>query len=335
MYSSSDTMDKQDDVYVIGIDLGGTSLHCAVLDQGCKILCRTTRPARADLPAGGLVDNIAGAIAETIEQFHDDGTKIKAIGIGLPGIVYSERGVLHRAANFPKCHDLALAAQVSETAGRPTFLGHDVDLAALAEMHYGAGRGKKHIICLTVGTGIGAGMIFNRQPYTGHKHGAGNLGHMVVDKHVPVDRVAEDAIVERLSAAPAIRARAIQAIRDGAESSLTERCRGDLEAIDTRMVFDAAEVGDAVSCEIVGEALRVLGIAIANAYNLLSPEVIIIGGGMAQAGEPFFRKITEVADQYVYHYPDMELNIVPAEVGDNAVLLGAGRLAWDELQRTA
>ena len=321
-------MGKHDATSVIAVDLGGTNLLCAAMGLGGEIRHRTVRPAGAHLPPDGVVENAAEAIAETMAQ---DGTKIKAIGIGLPGIVYAEEGVWHNAANFPECRDLPLAARISEKFGLPTFLGHDVDLAALAEMHYGAGRGYKHLVCMTVGTGIGVGMILNGQPYTGSGYGAGNLGHMVVDQNVPADRLTEDGTLEKLSAAPAIRARAIEAVRGGAHSTLADQCNGDLGAIDAQMVFEAAEGGDVLCRGIIEEALRVLSIGIANLHNLLSPEVIIIGGGLAQAGEPFFRRITETVDRYVYHYPDLKLNIVPAQMGEDAVLGGAARLAWEQV----
>ena len=318
---------KNNDTYVIAIDLGGTNLQCAVMDRNCNIVKQTTRPALADSETEKIIANIENAITETMAQSGLDISDIYGIGIGAPGIVDTESGIIHRAVNFLCFKDVPMAKQLGEKFGITVILGHDIDMAALAEQHYGAGRGKEHIVCITIGTGIGMGMILNGKMYRGSNNGAGNLGHMILDKDLPPLQ-AKDNVLEKTAAAPAIRTKAIESIRSGRMTKLMDMCGGNPENIDTCMVFRAACEGDELSIMLVEKTAKVLGICIANVINLLSPEVVIIGGGVALAGEILFKTVNKYLRDYVYSFPNIEINIVPSPLGNNAILIGAAHTVW-------
>lgn len=319
------------DKYVIAVDMGGTNLKCAVVDKDCRIVKSLTRPSKAHLKSDKVIKNIVKSINEITRNFGQGTGGIVGMGIGLPGYVNAEAGVLHKAANLPNMKDVPLAGILKKKFNVPVFIGHDIDMATLAEAHFGAGQGKKHVVCITIGTGIGMGMIFNGRLYRGSNDGAGNLGHMVVEKDVHASQIQNKAILEKIAAGPAIREKAVEYINKGNESVLKEMCGGDLEKIDARMVFQAAGDGDELCKRIVNETTQVLGIGIANVINMLSPEIIIIGGGVALAGDLLFRAVINSVKKYVYNFPDVESRIVPSQLGDSAILIGTAYTVWHSM----
>ena len=313
----------------LAVDLGGTSLTCGLVDRQGRVLENLHRTSLADGPADEIAANLCDALGQVLVASGADPASLAGIGIGAPGIVYPDLGVIHRAGNFPAIQDLPLARLVGERFGLPVRLHHDVDMAVLAEKHLGAGRGKRHIACITVGTGIGMGLILNGRLYSGSRAGAGNLGHLVLEADADPAAWGARGYLEHRASGPAVRAAAIEAVRDGSPTSLRDRCGRDPERLDARMVFEAARQGDPLSARIVARVAHLLGVAIANLVNLLEPEVVIVGGGVAQADDALFQPLTETARAYVCPFLRDRLNIVAAQLGENAGLIGAGLAVWE------
>ena len=314
-------------IRVIAVDMGGTKLRCAVTDSSCSIISNSQRPSKADRCPDEIMSNLEGAIWGIMDQAGLKKESVSGIGIGLPGIVNTETGILHSAANFPLMKDFPLKKRVEERFHLPVILGHDVDMAVLAEAHYGAGRGKQHIVLITIGTGIGMGMILNGMLYRGSHDSAGNLGHMVLEHNGSTSSIMTSRILEKGISGPAIRAQALASIGKGMGSLLEDYCGGDWEKIDARMVFEAAEEGDELSLIVVKKAVYKLGIGVANVINLLSPEVVIIGGGVSLAGELLIQDLIETVRKHVYSFPDIESRIVLSETGEDPVIIGAAHTA--------
>jgi len=314
----------------LAVDLGGTNLTCGLVDRQGRVLERLHRPSLADRSADEIAANLGDALGQVLAVSGVDAASPIGIGIGAPGIVYPDLGVIHRAGNFPAIQDLPLARIVGERLGLPVRLHHDVDMAVLAERRLGAGRGKRHIACITVGTGIGMGLILNGRLYSGSHAGAGNLGHLVLEADADPAAWGTRGYLEDRASGPAVRAAAMEAVRDGSPTSLRDRCGGDPERLDARMVFEAAREGDPSSTRIVARVAHLLGVAIANLVNLLEPEVVIVGGGVAQAGDALFRPLTETARAYVCPFLRDSLHIVPAQLGEEAGLIGAGLAVWED-----
>jgi len=315
--------------YAVAVDLGGTNLACAIAARDCSIIRRTINAAGAGLGSERIIANIEKNIADLIHLSEVGADSLAGIGVGAPGIVHADQGIVHRAANFPRWQDVPLGRILEERFSLPAFVRHDVDMATLAEKHYGAGRGKDHVVCITVGTGIGMGMILNGRLYRGSRAGAGNLGHMIIDKDVAAADDSGGGYLESLAAGPAIRARALEAVRQGKDSLLRELCGGELEKIDARMVFEGARQGDGVSARIVRETVYLLGIGVANVINLLSPEIVIVSGGVALAGEILFAALIESVRDHVCAFLRADVDVVPAELGDSAGLVGAAHTVWE------
>jgi glucokinase len=166
--------------------------------------------------------------------------------------------------------------------------------------------------------------------YTGTRAGAGNLGHLILDAEADPSECIAGGFLEGRAAGPAVRRAARQALQHGRQSVLRERCGDDPERVDARMVFAAAHDGDPLCAEIVARVAHLLGVAIANLANLLDPEMFIVGGGVAQAGDCLFRPLRDTARNYVCSFLADRLLIVPAELGDDAGLIGAGLAVWED-----
>lgn len=314
----------------LAADLGGTTLTCGVVERSGRVVARTRRPSLADRPPGEIVANLLDGLEGTLAASGLDVSALTGAGMGAPGIIYPDRGVLHRATNFPTLRDLPLARIVSEHFGLPARLRHDVDTALLAERRLGAARGADNVICLTVGTGIGMGLMLNGRLYTGGRSGAGNLGHLILDAEADPAECAGQGYLEARASGPAVRAAAIEAVRGDRATSLRARCGDDPESAEATTVFEAARGGDEVSVEIVGRAAHLLGVAIANLVNLLDPDIVVVGGGVAQAGEALFVPLTTAARQYVCTFLRDRLNIAPAQLGTEAGLIGSGLAVWED-----
>ena len=316
---------------VIGVDVGGTNIVCAVVDRHYRIISRTSRLTQGSLGASHVLANIKKSIREVADALPMGLAGIGGLGVGSPGFVCPEEGIVRFAANIPGWKDVFLARILEDEFGLPAVIGHDVDLAALAEKDYGAGRGKNHLVCLTVGTGIGMGMVLNGRIFRGARCGAGNLGHMAIPANSQRDRNVGWERLEQLSSGPAIRAKAIRAIQDGADTSLRELAGGAMDTVDARMVCQAARGGDEVSRSILREVAWYLGIAISNVIHLLDPEIVIVGGGLAEAGDLFFEPLRESVRAHDELFQYLQIPIVPAALGSDAALIGAACIAWEKL----
>ena len=321
-----------DPQYAVAVDLGGTTLACAVVDGAGSVLYLDTQPTLAERSCEDLLADLGDGIAEVIAASGVAPERLAGIGIGCPGIIYAEEGIVHRASAFPTWEDVPLGGIVASRFGLPTFVRHDVDMAALAETRLGAARGREHVLCITVGTGIGVSFILNGQLYCGARSGAGNLGHMILSGAATPEDCTERGFLEQRASGAAIGSAGAQAVREGEETALRELCEGHAETVDARMVFEAAGFGDAVCGAIVTDAVHWLGIGIANLVNLLDPEIVIVGGGVPQAGDLFLSPLTDTVRDHVCRFLREGVNLAPAELGEAAGLIGAGCTVWDSIE---
>ncbi|MEW6753087.1 MAG: ROK family protein [Candidatus Latescibacterota bacterium] len=315
--------------HAVAVDLGGTTLVCAVVDRRCRVLHRSVAPSRAGASSQAGVAHLEECIRRLVEQAGLRPDELAGLGVGVPGIVYPEEGVVHRATNLPHWRDVPLAARLRAAFGVPVCVGHDVDMAALAETEYGAGRGHRHVACITLGTGVGVGLVLDGRLYRGARAGAGNLGDMVL----AAGAEEPPASLESQVAGPALRRQAMAALRRGEPTSLRTACGGDAERLDARLVFAAAREGDPPSLALVRRAATLLGLGVANLVNLLSPEVVVVGGSMALAGDVLFDPLRQAAAAHVCPFLRDDLRIVPAQLGEDAGLVGAAHVVWQAVGR--
>jgi len=328
---------------VIGIDVGGTMLKGAVCDRDAAIVHgERRRTARDDAEA--LVDGIvalAGDLAaEGRRRFGADG--VAGIGLAVPGLVDETRGVALRAVNLP-WRDLALAAVVGARLGLPALLSHDVRAAAAAEAALGAGRVSDDFLFVAIGTGIGAAIVHGGRPFLGAHGRAGELGHVVVEPDGPpcgcgargcLEAIASAAAIERGYAAGGGgvggdgRAGEGGGGRAGAGDGESDRAAAGASA---REVAALAQAGDPVAREVWARAARALGAALADAVALLDPGLVVVGGGLAEAGAQLLDPVAEELAARSRLGPPPR--VVAAELGADAGCRGAALLAWRALGR--
>jgi glucokinase len=253
------------------------------------------------------------------------GRDLAGIGIGCPGLVDSRRGIVRVPPNFPGWEEVFLADAVQDMSGLRTMVDNDVNAMAAGELCFGAGRGFQEMICLTLGTGVGGAFIAGGKIYTGFQGTAGEIGHMTVVPDGPLCKCGNRGCLERLIGAGAIVENALAKMEQGGSSSLSSRPSADLTP---RHIAEAAGHGDRLAREVLRETGEYLGIVLAGLVNFLNPQAIIIGGGIAQAGELIFASARETIRSRAYALPGEAVRILPAQLGETAGLVGAATLLF-------
>ena len=305
----------------IGIDLGGTQLRVAVANARGTV----RSVVRVDTEAGGGPRHVIGRIVDAIDRALDDAGAtrrgISAIGMGLPGPLNGATGVVFSPVNLPGWHNVPLSKILKERTGIRTFIEHDANLAAFAEWRLGVGKGARHMAYVTVSTGIGAGLIFHGQLYSGAGGIAGELGHTVVQADGPLCTCGNHGCLEALSSGTAIARMAREALAEGVRTSL-RRIRGP-QRPDARDVTQAARRGDPLARRLLEQAGTYLGISLGNVVNLLNPELIVLGGSVMNAGSLIRKPMRESLNASSWPSSRRGLRIRAPKLGQDVGLIGA------------
>jgi glucokinase len=317
--------------YFVAVDLGGTQIRAALCGADGQIFRRIAKPTEA---REGL-DAVVTRIFETILEAVGDTplAAVSGIGIGAPGPLNPITGIVMGAPNLPGWNNVPLRTLVSERFGRPTFLGNDANVAGLAEYLYGAGRGIRDLIYLTISTGIGSGIIVDGQLVLGAEGLAGEAGHMIIVPDGPLCGCGSHGCLESLAAGPAIARDVASRIKAGKKSRVTKLVDGDLCKIDAKVVNVAAQLGDKLAINAFRRAGTYLGIGIANLLRLFNPRIVVLGGSVTKAGSLLFDPMREAMQANVLPMYWEGLAITPAALGDDVGLLGAAALAVTELSK--
>lgn len=310
--------------YVIGVDLGGTKISCALATIAGIVESKWTIPTEAHLGEKVVLDNIIDSINKVMELGKVSIDEIKAIGIGSPGPLDIEKGIVVTTPNLP-FKNFKLVEPIKKEFNVPVFLDNDANVAAIGEYMLGAAKGLKNMIYVTVSTGVGGGAVLDGKVYRGSTYNALEVGHMTLDPFGPTCGCGNNGCLEAMSSGTAIARRANEALRSKVETSLRK-----YETVTSYEVFEEAKAGDIVAKEIIDRALTYLGIGIANMITSFDPEIIIIGGGVSKAGDIVFDKVKEVVNRRNFKTMAENCKIVPAGLGTNAGMLGAVALAMLE-----
>ena len=310
---------------VCAVDLGGTNLRAANIDFSGRIHERVkAHTPKTELPAE-IVDAIARAVAQCEAEAANRKARIDAIPLVVPGSVHTQTRAIVNAPNVPAIVDFGLAEALETKLQRPVLIENDANAAAVGEMWRGAARDSRTIVCLTLGTGVGSGIILNGELWRGADGTAGEIGHTSVH---PFGRVrckcGNIGCLEVYASATAIVRMTREALSNHPASQLNSVAAGDLTA---RQIADAAAIGDELALEIFRKMGTYLGIAAANIVNTLSPEMIVIGGGVSAAFDLFAQTAREEMARRAFPVPAQRCRIVRGECGDDAGLLGAAWLA--------
>lgn len=305
---------------VIGVDLGGTSIKGALVNSQGTIISKEETPTLADAGPEAVADRIAGVITKLENHALSLGRSVAGVGIGIPGQPDQKKGEVVFAPNLDWRH-VPLIDYLRRKTSLPIILENDANAAALGELWCGAGRGAENMVMITIGTGIGAGLIINGSLFHGPNYTAGELGHTVILPEGPLCKCGRKGCLETLTSAPAMVRMAKEAITGGKQTVLAEK-----KNIDTRDIVDAARAGDEVALEVINVAANYLGMGIGNAINLFNPDKVVIGGGVSKAGDILFCRLITSAMQRALETPADAVAIVPAELGNDAGVIGAAGL---------
>ena len=303
------------------IDLGGTKLRSLVADGEGRVLARDTR---ASLTEEGL-EAVLGRIVESLDAaLAGAGAtrgELTVVGVASPGAVDAARGIVPNAPQLPGWQEVPLAELMEQRLGVPVRLENDATAAALGEHRFGAGRGRQQMLYLTLSTGVGGGIIINGEMYGGKSGAAGELGHVIIDPDGPPCGCGARGHLESFASGRAIARRGEELVRKG-ESLLLSRLRQEEGPLTAEMMRRAAELGDAASREVFREVGHYLGIALASFVNIFNPEVIVIGGGVAQAGDLFMEQAESTMRSLAMTQPLRDVRLARSELGDLAGAMG-------------
>ncbi|HKS07125.1 MAG TPA: ROK family glucokinase, partial [Gemmatimonadaceae bacterium] len=314
-------------LFVVGIDLGGTKVAAgAVATDGSTQFPLRNELTRAEEGADAVSDRIARMVNEVI----DDACKTSGatrkdflgVGVGAPGPLDRKRGVVVVAPNL-KWTDYPLAPKIAERVSLPVILDNDANCATLGEWWLGAGRGTRNMVGLTIGTGIGGGLILDGQLYHGASDVAGEIGHTTIETQGRHCACGNYGCLEAYASGPAIAERAREALVHDGASSLHKRVDGDLAKLTAQTVYEAADAGDPLALEVVRDTARFLGAGVANLLNVFNPEIVVLAGGVTAAGDNLFGPLRTEVKRRAFRPAWNATQIVPGELGSNAGVVGA------------
>ena len=309
----------------IGIDVGGTNVKIALVDENGKIIYSNSVPTYAKMGYEYTVNNIKQAIRGLMKETNTSEKDIEGIGFDFPGQVDYKTGVVKLAPNIPGWVNIPIAQMIEEEFHIPTKIDNDVRCAALGEMKFGAGKGCENFICITVGTGIGSGIVINGQIVRGAANAAGEIGHIKLQaKDGPLCGCGDSGCLEAFASGPAIVAMAQDYLKGGKSAKFAELA-GDGE-ITPYIVAKAAEAGDVVAKRIFEIMGYRIGIGLTSVINLLNPEKVIVGGGVAECGDLLLEPIRKTVKARAMKVAGETVQIVPAELGNSAGVIGASML---------
>ncbi len=315
---------------VLAIDLGGTKVIAAIISDEGEVMAREYHHTLANEGPQPIINRMLLSIDHLLSAQDMSLSQLHSISVAAAGAIDMKKGVVTFSPNLPGWCDIPLRDIIKEKYGINTFLLNDASAAALGEHRFGAGRGVKSLIYLTVSTGIGGGIIINDKLYLGPCGSAGEIGHMTIDVNGPRCNCGNIGCLETLASGTAVAREAIRRVSRGEKSSLTEIVEGKIENITAEKVGIAAQGGDSLASEIIAKAAVYLGVGIVNLVNIFNPEMIIVGGGMAKMGDLLLAPARQVVLERAYQLPAQAVRIVPAQLGDDAGVLGAVTFAFQQ-----
>ncbi len=308
---------------VIGVDVGGTKVLAGVVDAGLSVHHRALR--RSPAPSSDvLLDTILSAIVEVRDAAERE---VLAVGIGIPSMIDQRTGVPEFTAHLPLT-GVSFRDVMGERLGVPVFVGNDATLATLVEHRFGAARGVADAVMLTMGTGIGGGLVMDGRLVHGAVGAAGEPGHMVVDVDGPPCLCGSAGCLETLASGTALAREGARVARAAADSALAQAAASGRE-ITGALVTELAHDGDRAARDVLALIGMRLGVGIANLVNLLNPSVVIVGGGMVAAGDLLLEPARTVVRERALPPSRDVVRIVPARFGEEAGMLGAALFALD------
>jgi glucokinase len=315
--------------YAIGIDIGGTNVPAAIIDESGEIIHVINKKTMAEGGPDAVIKRITDSITDLVKYFDDNikTGKIIGIGIGAPGTLDHKKGQIITSPNLPQWRNIPLVERISKEVNMPVFIDNDANCAAIGEHWIGAANGAENAVLVTLGTGVGGGIIINNKIYRGSHGTAGELGHITIFAKGTKCACGNFGCLEAYASANATAARAKERLkREDMASSLQTKKLSEINAYE---IYVHAEQGDRFAQDILKESGSYLGIGIATFANIFDPDVIIIGGGFAGAEKYLIPAAIDEAYKRSFKSVMDNIKITTAKLGNNAGIIGAAKLAFD------
>ncbi len=320
------------DTYVAGVDLGGRNVMAAVVTPDGRIVARAKKKSKGKRGPKEITDLCCQAVLAAIDEAGVSKEQVRGVGVGAPGTIDGDKGVVVFAPNLDDFSNAPMKQMMEDQLGVPTFLDNDVNVGVLGEATWGVGKGVSSLVGLFVGTGIGGGVVLNGELWRGFNFTAGEVGHIAVSKGGPLCGCGNRGCMEAWASRTGIVKRIEKAHKKGKRTIVAKLCGGDFSKVGSGMLAQAVEAGDKVTLKSLKKAWKMLGVGIASIVNLISPEMIILGGGVIEAlGEGPVKEVEKVVRRRAMPHTMDNVRVVRAALGDDAGVLGAAVLAQTSL----
>jgi glucokinase len=323
--------------FVLGIDIGGTNLVVgSVAEDGSSMVASASEPTHSEAGATDVVDRLVGLAERAVATTRREapGAEILGVGVGAPGPLDTKRGIVLLTPNLGWVN-MPLRQIIHDRLGLPAALDNDANCAVLGEWWVGAARGARHAIGITIGTGIGGGLIIGGRLYHGASDVAGEIGHITIDTEGRRCKCGNYGCLEAYASGPNIALRAVEELEAGAESRLRALVGGDLEKVTAQTVYQAAADGDELALEVVNDTAKFLGVGIGNLLNVFNPEVVVVCGGVTLAGDHLFEPLRREVARRAFKPAVTACRIVPGELAGTAGVYGAAKVFLDQTAASA
>jgi glucokinase len=313
---------------ILGVDIGGTKIAVGLVDHRGKILSQGRKPMIANGTPEAALQAVKGAIDSLVSTSAEG---IHSIGICAPGPLNPKTGIVLNPPNLPCWRNFPLAEKIASMYDAPVNVDNDANAAALAETRWGTARGFHYVFYATLGTGIGTGIVLDGRIYHGHSGSAGEGGHVSIDYHGPLCSCGKRGCIEVLAAGPAIGSRArAKLATSNARSSMLDMAKGDVAAVTSETVGQAYNAGDPMARETLEETVDALTPWLGNIVDLLDPDVIVMGGGVAAMLNPFFDHIKHRLPAWCVNPRAAEIPLLMAHYGADAGIAGGAALCAED-----
>lgn len=312
--------------YYVGIDLGGTNIVAGVVDENYNIIHKASVKTNRPRPEKEIADDMAKVALQAIAEANLTVDDVEWIGIGTPGIANSKDGIIEYSCNLG-FDNTPMVKYIQEHINKPVYVENDANAAAYGEYVAGAGKGHNSLVCITLGTGVGGGVVTDGKILTGFNFAGAELGHMVIEADGVQCSCGRKGCFEAYSSATGLIRMTKEAMEKDKDSSMWDLVRERNNKVSARISYDAMRMGDKSATEVVDKFTKYLATGLTNVINIFQPEVLCIGGGVCNEGDALLNPVKELVAKEVYtRNSPKNTEIVIAKLGNDAGIIGAAFL---------
>lgn len=316
-------------MYKVGVDLGGTNIAVGVINEDYEIIGRAKTKTNSPRPASEIFDDIVKCVFAAVENAKLTMDDIESIGIGTPGSCDKENGVIIYANNLGFHNVPAVEYVQNKMAGKPVYIENDANCAALGEALAGCGKGKSSLIAITLGTGVGSGVILDGKVLSGCNDAGGEIGHMVISVDGEPCTCGRKGCWEAYASATALVNQTKAAMEKNKDSKMWELCGGDINNAGGRTAFDAMRAGDTCGKKVVDTYIKYISAGTANVINIFQPDILCFGGGICNEGDTLLVPLKNYVCDQIYSKQQLkQTEITVATLGNDAGIIGAALVSY-------